>query len=96
MTEWRTRMHLRRRARRKYLGLMYQRWQADGERVHSRSREVLITLLWLLAPGVLAAVCATLLWLLRDPGQVMEVRPEFGALAVPLLVLWLLRGTVRR
>ena len=98
MNEWRVRAQLRRRARRRYLAVVYQRWRTAPERPrqHGQPSQVLVTLLWLLAPGVLAAACATLLWLTRDGATPSDVRPAFGALLVPLLLVWLVRGALRR
>jgi hypothetical protein len=98
MNEWRVRRALRRRARRRYLAVVYERWRTAPERPsqHGQPGQVLVTLLWLLAPGVLAAACATLLWLIQDGAPPSDVRPAFGALLVPLLVVWLVRGALRR
>ena len=97
MLEWRTRMKVRRRARRRYLALAYQRWRAGGvpTRVLSHSSQILVTLAWLLVPGVLALAFATLLWLAQDSCRPSELRPALGAVAVPVLVVLLLRGTLR-
>ena len=90
-------MHVRRRARRRYLAMAYARWRAAGtSRAQSRDNQVLVTLAWLLVPGVLAVAFTTLLWLAQDALPAADMRPELGALAVPVLVIWLLRGTLRR
>jgi hypothetical protein len=98
MNEWRLRAHQRRRARRRYLAVVYERWRTAPQRPieHGRHSQVLVTLLWLLTPGVLAAACATLLWLIQDGAPPSDVRPAFGALIVPLLLVWLVRGALRR
>jgi hypothetical protein len=99
MNEWRIRMQLRRRARRRHLAVVYQRWRATPARPteHGQASQVLVTLAWLLVPGVLAAVFAALLWLRQQgPLQAAAPRPELGVLIVPLLALWLLRGLLRR
>ncbi|MBV9171235.1 MAG: hypothetical protein JOZ81_14250 [Chloroflexi bacterium] len=98
MIDWRTRMQARRRARRRYLAVAFEHWRAQGvpAPTHGRTRQVLVTLLWLLAPGLLALVCCAVLLVARDGTPPVEVHPSVGLLVVPMLLLWLLRGSVRR
>ena len=98
MNEWRLRAQLRRRARRRYLAAAYERWRAAPARPtqHGRGSQVLLTLLWLLVPGVLAVACAWLLWLVQSGPRPDEVRPGMAALLAPLLVVLVLRGSLRR
>lgn len=101
MNEWRRRAHVRRRARRRHLAAAYEHWRAvpppARSKQYGQARQVLLTLAWLLVPGVLAAVVAAWLWLTSDALPPAEVRPELGLLVVvPMLVLWLVRRSVRR
>jgi hypothetical protein len=98
MIDWRRRMQARRRARRRYLATAFERWRAEGVRppTHSRADQVLITLLWVLLPGVLAVICGAVLLVARYNAAPVEVRPELGLVALPMLIVWLLRGTLRR
>jgi hypothetical protein len=82
MNEWRLRAQLRRRARRRYLAAAYERWRAAPARPtqHGRGSQVLLTLLWLVQSGP----------------RPDEVRPGMAALLAPLLVVLVLRGSLRR
>jgi hypothetical protein len=98
MNEWRLRAQLRRRARRRYLAAAFERWRTAPMRPprYGQGSQVLVTLLWLLVPGVLAAVCASLLWLVQGGPPPADVRTGVGALLAPLLLVLLLRGSLRR
>jgi hypothetical protein len=75
----------------------FERWRADGvpPPTHSRSSQILITLLWLLVPGLLAVVCGVLL-LAQDTAAPVQVRPALAVVVVPMLLVLVLRGTLRR
>jgi ABC-type Fe3+ transport system permease subunit len=95
MQAWRMRAQLRRRARRRYLAVVQRRWQMAGApRVYGRRSQVLLTLAWLAVPGVVAGLGLLMLSQTSSGGQ-----PSLGSpallLAVPLLVVWLLRGLTR-
>jgi hypothetical protein len=83
---------MRRRARRRYLGLMHLRWRAAGApRHYGRANQTLLTLLYLAMPAVLALGA---LWLLGAPAsqpELPDARAATVLLLVPILGLWLLR-----
>jgi hypothetical protein len=86
MLSWRERAQLRRRARRRYLGLAHRRWLAAGAPRHfGRPSQVLITVLWLAVPAVLAMLAAAAVWLFEVRATSPEV-PDARLLAVLLLV----------
>ena len=64
--------------------------------MHGQPNELLVTVLWLAAPGLLAALCAVLLLAVQGPSAATIPPPAVGLLVVPVMVLWLLRGTLRR
>jgi hypothetical protein len=92
MLDWRFRAQLRRRARRRYLAVVHSRWRAAGApRTHGQVSQVVVTLLWLVAPILLAALLAVGLWMFETPGAHVAMRPEISLVLLPLLALWLLR-----
>jgi hypothetical protein len=84
MLNWRARMQLRRRARRRYLAVVHGRWRAAGApREHGSRRQLMVTLLWLVVPFCVAVVAAGLVWLVRMPPGTAHA--EVGLLLIPIL-----------
>ena len=90
MLDWRLRAQLRRRARRRYLSVVHNRWLAAGApRAHGQPGRVLVTLLWMIVPFVVASLLAAFMWVFSSTPS--AIHPEVSLLLVPLLGLWLLR-----
>jgi hypothetical protein len=96
MLSWRQRAQLRRRARRRYLAIVHDQWQAAGApREHGQPRELMITLLWLVVPFTAALVAAGAIWLVRLPrGDAAHAEVGLAVLA-SILGVAVLRGMRR-
>jgi hypothetical protein len=95
MLTWRARAQLRRRARRRYLAIVHRRWlEAGAPRRFGQPSQTLVTLLWLVVPAAVAALGASLMWLVSRPdvpSDLPDMRILAGLLLVPILSLVLLR-----